>query len=216
MSDASPSVDSGQVLRCVSESLRNLIRAHISELSSESAVVFESPADIDSQGETKLSLFLYQLEINPFLRNTPATLNRQQGATDMPNSLTVTAPPLVADLLYMMVPYARSAELELVLVDKLVRLFHDVPALYGQWLHPVLRQSGNDVIPIVPDFSNFERLHNIWSGFPNKPYKLTKLYTLSPVRIPSEKVSQVNMIREGELVAEQRPVDALPQTAEQT
>ena len=64
MSDASSSVDSGQVLRCVSESLRNLIRAHISELSSESAVVFESPADIDSQGETKLSLFLYQLEIN--------------------------------------------------------------------------------------------------------------------------------------------------------
>ncbi|MBI3728520.1 MAG: DUF4255 domain-containing protein [Burkholderiales bacterium] len=216
MSNTSSSVDSGQVLRCVSESLRNLIRAHISELSSESAVVFESPADIDSQGETKLSLFLYQLEINPFLRNTPATLNRQQGANGMPNSLTVTAPPLVADLLYMMVPYARSAELELVLVDKLVRLFHDVPALYGQWLHPVLRQSGNEVIPIVPDFSNFERLHNIWSGFPNKPYKLTKLYTLSPVRIPSGDVSQVNMIREGELVAEQRPVHTLPQTVEQT
>ncbi len=208
MSQAGKGVDSGQVLRSVSEGLRKLIRSHISELASESAVVFESPADIDSQGETKLSLYLLQLEINPFLRNTPATINRVQGSLGLPNSLTVTAPPLVADLLYMMVPYARSAEQELVLVDKLVRLFHDIPALTGEASNLVLRQSGNEIIPIVPEFCSFERLHNIWSGFPNKPYKLTKLYTLSPVRIPSEDTAQVNMVKDGDWVTEQIEYDA--------
>ncbi|WP_211463565.1 DUF4255 domain-containing protein [Collimonas silvisoli] len=202
-------VDNGQILRCVSESLRSLIRDHIAELRPESAVVFDSPAEIDSQGETRLSLYLYNLEINPYLRNLPPTLTRRQGADDARNSLAVTPPPLVADLLYMMVPYARSAELELVLVDKLVRLFHEIPALSGEWLHPVLKQSGNEAIPIVPDTSSIATLHNIWSGFPNKAYKLTKLYMLSPVRIPSTDAWQSNMVIQGDLHAEQRPLDGV-------
>ncbi|MBI3284926.1 MAG: DUF4255 domain-containing protein [Burkholderiales bacterium] len=207
------SVDTGQVLRCVSESLRALIREHIAELRPESAVVFESPAEIDSQGETKLSLYLYQLEINPYLRNLPPVLTRQAGADGAPNSLMVEGPPLVADLLYMMVPYARSAELELVLVEKLVRLFHDIPELSGECLHPVLKKSGNRFIPIIPDFSSFERLHNIWSGFPNKAYKLTKLYSLSPVRIPSGDQWQSNMVVQGDLSAVPRAPGDIEQPA---
>lgn len=198
--------DSGQVLRCVSESLRSLIRAHIPELHAESAVVFDSPAEIEGHSETKLSLYLYQLEINPYLRNLAPTVTREAG-THGPNSLQIIEPPLVADLLYMMVPYARSAELELVLVDKLVRLFHNVPALMGPWLHPSLRAAGNESIPIVPDFASFERLHNMWSGFPGKSYKLTKLYTLSPVRIPSDRQTSVQMVTLGELQSSQRPRD---------
>ena len=102
--------------------------------------------------------------------------------------------PLVVDLLYLMVPYARSAELELVLVDQLVRLFHDVAQLSGEWLDPVLKRSGNDNIAIVPDSGSIDTLRNIWAGFPNKTYKLTKLYTLSPVRIPSGLDLQADMV----------------------
>ncbi|MCC7697934.1 DUF4255 domain-containing protein [Janthinobacterium sp. EB271-G4-7A] len=198
-------IDSGQVLRCVSESLRSLIRAHIPEFANESAVVFDSPAEIDSQGATMLSLYLYNIEINPYLRNLPPTLTRGQGKGG-PNSLAVTPPPLVSDLLYMMVPYARSAELELVLVDKLVRLFHDVPALAGAWLHPQLKASGNDSISIVPDASPILTLHNIWSGFPNKPYKLTKLYTLSPVRIASALQPSAEMVADSTLETTRRAI----------
>jgi hypothetical protein len=50
--------DSDQVIRSVSESLRRLICRHISELRAEASVVFESPADIDIQGDTRLSLSL--------------------------------------------------------------------------------------------------------------------------------------------------------------
>ncbi len=194
-------MDTGQVLRCVSESLRTLIRDHIPELQPESAVVFDSPAEISSQGETKLSLYLYQLDINPYLRNLPPQITRFAGASRTPASLRVIAPPLVADLLYMLVPYARSAELELVLIEKLVGLFHDIPQLAGPGLHPVLKQSGNAMIPIIPTACTPERLHNIWSGFPGKPYKFTRLYTVSPVRIPSGTVWQSDMVTEGELTA---------------
>lgn len=186
----------GQILRSVSESLRGLIRHHIPELQAESAVVFDSPGEIESQDETKLSLYLYQTEINPYLRNLPPRLTRQAGANQQPSSLTVKSSPLVLDLIYLMVPYARSAELELVLVDKLMQLFHDVGQLPSEWLSPILKHSGNEQIMIVPDSGSSELLRSIWAVFPNKTYKLTKLYTLSPVRIPSELSWQTAMVTE--------------------
>lgn len=193
-----PNSDGGQVLRSVSESLRRLIRHHIPELQAESAVVFDSPGEIDSQDETRLSLYLYQTELNPYLRNLAPSLTRQPGAERRPSALTLTPSPLVVDLLYLMVPYARSAELELVLVDQLVRLFHDVAELSGEWLDPVLKRSGNHNIAIVPDSGSSDTLRNIWAGFPNKTYKLTKLYTLSPVRIPSGLDLQADMVTQGD------------------
>jgi hypothetical protein len=189
-------IDSGQVIRYVSESLRAVIRAHIPEFAAESAVVFDSPADIDSQGESTLSLYLYQLESNPTLRNLPPALTRHAGPPDRPASLQLAAAPLVVDLSYMMVCYAKSAELELVLIDKLVRLFHDIGALTGALLHPLLRQAGNQSIAIVPVFNSLDAVRHIWSGFPHKAFKLTKLYTLSPVRIPSGISTPVDLVTE--------------------
>jgi Pvc16 N-terminal domain len=187
-------IDSGHILRAVSESLRRLIRHYVPELQSESAIVFDSPGEIESHDETKLSLYLYQTEINPYLRNLPPSLTRRTAAQPLPAALAVTPSPLVVDLTYLLVPYGKSAELELVLVNKLIQLFHDVGQLSGEWLNPVLRQSGNNPIEIVPEHDSSEQLRNIWSVFPNKTYKLTKMYTLSPVRIPSSLTLQSDMV----------------------
>lgn len=176
---------SGQIVRWVSESLRSLISTHISELSSEAAVVFDSPADIEAQGENKLSLYLYQIENNPWLRNLPPTLGSGSKALPGSHSLPVTPPPMVVDLVYMMVPYAKSAELELVLADKLTRLFHNISWLQGPLLHKGLAEAGNSRIQIVPRELSFEVLRDLWAGFPGKPYKFTRLYSASPVRIPT-------------------------------
>lgn len=196
-------IDSGQILRAVSDSLRRLIRHYVPELQAESAIVFDSPGEIDSHEETRLALYLYQTEVNAYLRNLPPNLTRQAGA--QPAALEVKVAPLVVDLTYLIVPYGRSAELELVLVDKLIQLFHDVGQLSGEWLSPVLRQSGNDSIAIVPEYDSSEQLRNIWSGFPNKTYKLTKMYTLSPVRIPSARNAQSAMTVESHATYQDRP-----------
>ena len=196
-------VNSAHVIRAVSESLRALIRAHIPALAAESAVVFDSPAEIEVDGETRLALYLYQANTNTFLRNLPATLTRR-AAPSAPTALAITPAPLVVDLMYLMIPYAKSAELELVLVDQLVQLFHDYPALQGQWLAPLLRQTGNDPLPIVPDTVSIDTLRQIWAGFPNKPYKLTKVYLLSPVRIPSTRSEAADMAIQSELAVAQR------------
>lgn len=202
-----PPPDSGQVVRWVSESLRQLVRAHIPLLAAESAVVFDSPAEIDAQGENKLSLYLYQLEHNPWLRNLPPTLDRRPPTAERPNAMQATPAPLVVDLMYTLVPYAKSAEIELVLADELLRLFHDAPALEGKWLHQGLRDTGNERIEIVPRVTSLDGLRDIWSGFHGKAYKLTKVYTLTPVRIPSTRPVDVDMVTRTDLsIVNTRPL----------
>ncbi|WP_186234127.1 DUF4255 domain-containing protein [Burkholderia gladioli] len=202
---APTSIDSGQVLRAVSESLRRLIRARVPELAAESAIVFDSPGEIDAPDETRLSLYLYQTEINAALRNLPPSLTRRPGASPQPAALTVTPAPLVVDLTYLIVPYGKSAEIELVLIDRLIQLFHDVGQLSGALLQPLLRATGNDPIDIVPEHDSSEQLRNIWTVFPNKTYKLTKMYTLTPVRIPSALTLQSDFVVNGELAAGEPP-----------
>lgn len=198
---ATPPIDSGHVIRAVSESLRRLIRSEVSELRAESAVVFESPAEIDSQGENKLSLYLYQMAVNPYLRNLPGTLTRQAGRGPGPVSLRAVPPPLVVNLVYIMVPYAKSAELELVLADKLAGLFHDVGALAGPLLDPVLRATGNTTLSIVPEPMTMDSVRNLWAAFPGKPYKLTQVYLVSPVRIPAGRDASADMTTDATLQA---------------
>jgi hypothetical protein len=112
--------------------------------------------------------------------------------------------PLVVDLVYLMVPYAKSAEIELVLMDKLVRLFHDISSLAGERLDPLLQRTGNLSIDIVPDRASMETLRNLWTGFYGKSYKLCRLYTLSPVRIPSAFTASADMVTDGSMTMEVR------------
>lgn len=186
--------DSGHVLRRVSQSLRSLIRASVPELAAEDAVVFDSPADIDSQVENRLSLFLHTVNIDVQQRNQPEALTRQPGTGGGPASLRSVLPPVVVTATYMMVPYAKSRELEMVIADRLLRLFHVVRALAGPLLDPALVAAGNTEIPIRPVTLGIEAQRGLWAGFPGKDYKLTLLYTLSQVKIPADSGQSVTMI----------------------
>jgi hypothetical protein len=188
-----PASDSGQVLRKVSEALRALIRGSVPELAAENAVVFDSPAEVDSQGQNLLSLFLYNLRVDLAQSNQPPTLTRQQGASGGTAALRALLPPATLSLDYMMVPYAKSRELELVIADRLVRLFHVTRALPPALLDRALVACGNEEIAIRPMVLTSEAQRNLWMGFPGKAYKLTLPYTLSPVRIPADADRSVDM-----------------------
>lgn len=197
--------DDGQVILKISQSLARLIRGSIPELQAESAVVFDSPAEMDGHEQNRLSLYLYQIEINPWLRNQPGTLTRRPADGDQPAGLIRRAPALPVDLIYMMVPYGRSSEIELVLINKLVRLFHDVPALEGPLLDPAVRAVGNQAIAIVPQEESQHQMRDLWAGFPGKSYKITRLYRLSPVQLPSTLSAGVGMVEHADAHLASRP-----------
>ena len=139
------------VFRDVSITLKELLQSKIAELNiSQNSVVFESPADIEPTGSTMLSVFLYQILENGFLRNVE------------PKPIDTTRmryPPLNLDLYYMFTPYAKEIETELLVMEGLMQIFHDISVLRGDLLRGDLVASGNDEIRIVPNNITFEEIN---------------------------------------------------------
>jgi hypothetical protein len=167
------------VLRDVSNTLKELLQSNIPELNiSQNSIVFDSPADIEPAGSTMLSIFLYQILENGFLRNAelkPIDMTRMR------------YPPLNLDLYYMFTPYAKDIETELLVMEGLMQIFHDISVLKEDLLRGDLVASGNEEIRVVPNNITFEEINKLWERFPNKSYKLSASYILSPVSIPSAK-----------------------------
>ncbi len=166
------------VIRDVSLTLRKLLFGkRISEISSENDIIFDSPALIDDRPEgNKASVFLYQVVINQHLRNiegTPVGTDRMQ------------RPPLAVDLLYLFTPYAKDSITELLMIEWIMRILHENAVLRGNMMQGKLVENGNDEIRIVPHVLTFEESNKLWERFPNKPFRLSVSYMLTPVRIPS-------------------------------
>ncbi len=185
-------MNTATVIRDVSISLKDFIRANIEELSREDAVLFDSPADVEKPTRPTLLMYLYHVEPNAYMRNEPPVIEEGQAGTGR-----LTLPPYIVDLYYMFIPYAQNRETELILFDKLIYLFHHRGDLAVENLQGALKEGGEPV-RMVPHRIAMEELGRLWMSFPNKPFKLSQFYILTPVRIPSEEeeFSRVLKIRQ--------------------
>ncbi len=171
------SIDTSLIIRDVSESLKTTIQQNIDELKAEDAITFQAPGQFDPGVRTCLSLYLYQIEYNAYLRNAPPEVVRNDDGSFM----EVRA-PVTVDLRYLMAPYSASAETELVIIDQLAQLFYDEATVAATGS---LQTSDNNNILITPDLQNLREIRDLWTSFPGQPYKLALYYLMSPVRIPS-------------------------------
>lgn len=181
------------LIRDVSNTLKKLISQNIAELTSENSILFDSPGEVESGTITRLSIFLYQVEPNPFTRNLG----------DIPvGNAKLRYPPVSVDLNYMFTPYAQYRETEFIVLEKLVQLFHDNAVLKENQLEGNLQQSDNSEIRIVPVTLTLDELNKLWGIFPNKSYKLQICYKLTPVYIPSSKVRDIARVETPEIRSE--------------
>jgi len=162
----------------IGNTLKDLIQNNVSELKQPGSIVFDSPAEIDPPGTPMLSIFLYQIVENSFLKNEEAEYIQPD---------KFRKPPLTIDLYYIFTPYARDKENELIIMEKILQLFHDNSVLKGDLLKGRLKDNGNDKIRIFSNNLTFEEINKLWERFPNKAFKLSAAYTLSPIRISSGK-----------------------------
>lgn len=166
------------ILLDIGDSLRDLLLKKVNELSDENSIVLDSPGEIEPNSNTKLSIFLYQIVENSYLKN----IEREPIGRDR-----MRFPPLLLDLHFLFTPYAKNRETELIIIEKLLQVFHDDPVLKKDLLKESLKESGNEEIRIIPNNINPEEMNKLWERFPNKSFKLSLSYILTPVRIPSEK-----------------------------
>lgn len=182
------------VLRDVGETLKVLIRNNIPELADENSVLFVSPAEMDAATTPKLSVFLYQVAENTYFRNSGM---EAVGAFAMKQKLQY--PPLAVDLSFLFTPYAANRETELIIMEGLMRTLYDTAVLRGDLLQGCLLQTGNTELKTVPNTVSLEELNKLWGIFPNKAFKLSVSYMVTPVRIPSARETTVTRVVEKEL-----------------
>lgn len=163
------------MLKDTGEILKKLIQDNLPDLAADDRIVLKSPADLVVASNPVLSLFLYHVTENSYLTNAaPEGLSNGKWRP----------PPAVLDLYYLMTPYAQDPERELLIIENLIRLFReqavfDAPESCGGTAENRLQLRAQRLNP------TFEEVTRLWERFPQKPYKLSLTYQITPVRIPS-------------------------------
>lgn len=185
---------SNTILRDVGETIKKLFINKIPELGEENSILFDSPADLVATTATQLSVFLYKIVENGYLRNEEA---KPVGEIDIHQNFQY--PPLTIDLVYLLTPYAKTRETEFLIIERILQVFHDNPVLRGEILQGNLAAGGNDEIRVVRNSLTLDELNKLWSTFPNKPLKLSLSYLLTAIRIPSERITTATRVLEKDI-----------------
>lgn len=146
-------------------------------ISPKPEITFKSPKEIkDDGGSTnKVSLFLYQIHENPYLKNEePLRVDNSH----------LHIPPLILDLLYLVTPYSDDKTQEKYILGKVMQIFYDNAVLSGSVLQGAL--SGTDEeIKLLYNPISLDDLTKIWSAFQEVAYRLSVSYMVTPVKIDS-------------------------------
>jgi hypothetical protein len=163
---------------------------------------------------------LYLVEPNASLRNLPGTIVMPQngGAAReklvRPVAVDWEPPPAVVDLHYMVVPYAQSAELELQLADCLIRALDRRGVIPEAYLDKELRNAGNTSMRVIPEPASIHTLRDLWSSFPQKMFRLTRLYSISPVFVPVAVPASASLVEDPKLSVVRMQGDSAPNLGE--
>ncbi|MCP3963680.1 MAG: DUF4255 domain-containing protein [bacterium] len=134
-------------------------------------------ADEDDLATTTLSLYLYRVTINDYLRN--------RGPMDDPTTPQV---PLSVDLHYLLTVWAGNSLDEHLILAWAMRQIHLHPVLDVSSLTPEAGWRKGDVIHLIPAELSNEDLMRIWDAL-TPSYRLSFSYIARVVRIDPDQVA---------------------------
>lgn len=176
----------------VGETLVELLRGNMQDLIPADSIALVSPGEIEGKDNIRLSLFLYQVEENIYLRNQEM---------EKIGSSRLKAPPLALDLYYMLTSYPstgiqdrseRTGE-EHRILGRAMQVLYDNPILIGSVLKGSLSAYDNELHVMMTSMS-LDDMSKIWSTFKEKSFRPSVCYQVTPVKIESsieKKISRV-------------------------
>ena len=183
-------MSSYMVVAGVSEALRRVLWEELSSdpevgqlFPSEQDIVFKNPTETARDTSNRLSLWLYQITENEYVKNRPMT--RANGAE------TLQPAPLALNLSYLITPFANvsngdsaSRDEDHMVLGKVMQVFHDNAII-------LLRDTTNDIaeeLRIIFKRLTLEELTRIWEAL-RESYRLSICYCVQVTRIDSRRVS---------------------------
>jgi len=141
-------------------------------------IVFSNPTETLQNNANRLSLWLYRIEENEFIKNQPMV--RRDGNGDQ---LNLAYPPLSLDLSYLITPTTGNPEQDLLLLGRTMQVLYENSVL-------VLSNPQEDVqeeLKIILGRISLEELTRIWEAL-NEPYRLSVCYRVRVTQVDSERV----------------------------
>lgn len=167
------------VIRSVSGALRQILWEEFDAdpqvraiVGSEQAIVFTNPKETAGQASDRLSLWLYRITENEFLKNQPEA--RANGAD------TRRPAPLALDLHYLVTPFARSGELDHLLLGKTLQILYDNATTLLRIPAEAIAQE----LRIILARRTLEELTRVWEAL-QEPYRLSVAYEVSVTEVDS-------------------------------
>ena len=154
-------------------------------------ITLKSPKEVAEEGTSsnKVSLFLYHIQVNPYLRNTEPPII---------NDTATILPPLAVDLFYMVTPYSDDKTDEKKILGKVMQIFHDNATLKGSMLQGGLTGT-DEAFRLLLCTMDLENLARVWDAFQDVAYRLSVVYTIPGVCIDSIKTFEVQRVLSREL-----------------
>lgn len=169
----------------VAESLKRYLQLGMNDVFGETTnaveVTLDSPKKIEEDGRTEsrlLSLYLFKITQNTFLRNQPpAPLNATQ----------LRPRPLVVDLSMMITPYGASEDNRLRILGRAIQLLDVDPILSGTDLQRTLSGSLEQIVithqPVTQDL-----ISQVWQAL-ELSMRLGAFYLVAPVTLEPDMVN---------------------------
>ncbi len=181
----------------VGDTLITLLRDNMSDLIPVDSIVLLSPADVEGQQNIRLTLFLYSVVENPYLKNQ---------ALQNPNPTELLYPPVSLDLYYLVTAYASTQIVDRTqqtleehrILGRAIRILYDNAILSGTILQGALAGT-NEELRIILNPISLEDLNKLWSVFPNQNYRTSVSYTVTPVKIDSTRSMTVQRVTSKEM-----------------
>ena len=146
------------------------ITTHVPNINS---IVLMNPADAALQNDQRVSLWLYQVQQNEFLRNAPPVR--------LPND-DLQSTPLAVNLFYLLTPHTNSDQMVL---GRAMQIFHDNAILL---LESQEEPGRGEELKIMMSHRDLRELAEVWEAL-QQPYRLSVCYEVRVPRIDSRRVT---------------------------
>jgi hypothetical protein len=149
------------------------------------AIVLMNPADAAAQVNHRVSLWLYQVQENEFLRNQPALRVPQHDDQ-------IQFPPLVLNLYYLLTPSTNSVEGDQMVLGRSMQIFNDNASLL---LQSAEEPGTAEELRVSMCQRDLRELAEVWEAL-QQPYRLSVCYEMRLVRIDSTRTQRTGRITE--------------------
>ncbi len=197
MSDYSVILDVGNTLKTVLwDHMDADGRIHGPILNSKNEITLASPDKLQTGSDEKLSLYLYRIIENPFLKN------REMQSND---PLKINDAPLTLDLFYLVTPGSGDIEKDQLLLGKVMQVFHDNIVIAGSVLEGDALRGAVEKLRLQLYPLPFEESVNLWQSFSAKSFQLSVCYQVTPITIDSLRERSAQRVTEKEDRSYQKP-----------